>query len=54
MKIPTLDEYLNCCAENKLVPIIEFKEVTIDKVKEIIYKIKKYELEDETIIISTF
>lgn len=53
LKIPTLDEYLNCCAENKLVPIIEFKEVTIDKVKEIIYKIKKYELEDETIIIST-
>lgn len=35
------------------MPIIEFKEVTIDKVKEIIYKIKKYELEDETIIIST-
>ena len=53
VKIPTLDEYLNCCVENKLTPIIEFKVVNAEKVKEIVDKIKKYGLEDNTIIIST-
>lgn len=53
LKIPTLDEYLNCCVENKLTPIIEFKSVNVDNVKEIVDKIKKYELEHSTIIIST-
>ena len=40
LKIPTLDEYLNCCVVNKLVPVIEFKEVTVESVKGIIDKIK--------------
>ena len=53
LKIPTLDEYLNCCVVNKLVPVIEFKEVTVESVKGIIDKIKQYNLEDNTIIIST-
>ncbi len=53
LKIPTLDEYLNCCVENKLTPIIEFKAVNVENVKEIVDKIKKYGLEDNTIIIST-
>ena len=53
LKIPTLDEYLNCCVENKLTPIIEFKAVNVENVKEIVDKIKKYDLEDNTIIIST-
>ena len=52
LKIPTLDEYLKCCVENKLTPIIEFKVVNVEKVKEIVDKIKKYGLEDNTIIIS--
>ena len=54
LKIPTLDEYLKCCVENKLTPIIEFKVVNVENVKEIIEKIKKYDLEDKTIIISTY
>ena len=53
LKIPTLDEYLNCCVENKVTPVIEFKSVNVEKVKEIVDKIKKYGLEDNTIIIST-
>ena len=53
LKIPTLDEYLNCCVENKVTPVIEFKLVNVEKVKEIVDKIKKYGLEDNTIIIST-
>ena len=53
LKIPTLDEYLQCCMENKLTPIIEFKLVNVEKVKEIVDKIKKYGLEDNAIIIST-
>ena len=53
LKIPTLDEYLNCCVVNKLIPVIEFKEVTVESVKGIIDKIKQYNLEDNTIIIST-
>ena len=53
LKIPTLDEYLNCCVENKLTPIIEFKAVNVENVKEIVDKIKKYGLEHNTIIIST-
>ena len=53
LKIPTLDEYLNCCVENKLTPIIEFKAVNVKNVKDIVDKIKKYGLEDNTIIIST-
>lgn len=53
LRIPTLDEYLNCCAENKLTPVIEFKIVNVESVKEIVDKIKKYGLEDKTIIIST-
>ena len=39
--------------ENKLTPIIEFKLVNVEKVKEIVDKIKKYGLEDNAIIIST-
>ena len=54
LKIPTLDEYLKCCVENKLTPIIEFKVVNVENVKEIVEKIKKYDLEDKTIIISTY
>lgn len=53
LKIPTLDEYLNCCVENKVTPVIEFKVVNIENVKEIVDKIKKYGLEDKSIIIST-
>lgn len=53
LKIPTLDEYLNCCVENKVTPVIEFKLVNVEKVKEIVDKIKKYGLEDNTIIIAT-
>ena len=53
LKIPTLDEYLNCCLQNKLTPIIEFKAVNVENVKEIVDKIKKYGLEDNAIIIST-
>ena len=53
LKIPTLDEYLNCCVENKLTPVIEFKLVNVEKVKEIVDKIKKYGFEDNAIIIST-
>ena len=53
LKIPTLDEYLNCCVENKVTPVIEFKMINIENVKEIIDKIKKYGLEDKSIIIST-
>lgn len=53
LKIPTLDEYLNCCGENKVTPVIEFKSVNVEKVKEIVDKIKKYGLEDNAIIIST-
>lgn len=53
LKIPTLDEYLNCCVENKVTPVIEFKLVNVEKIKEIVDKIKKYGLEDNTIIIST-
>ncbi len=34
LKIPTLDEYLNCCVENKLTPVIEFKLVNVEKVKD--------------------
>lgn len=53
LKIPTLDEYLNCCVENKVTPVIEFKVVNIENVKEIVDKIKEYGLEDKSIIIST-
>lgn len=54
LKIPTLDEYLKCCSENNLVPVIEFKGVKVESVKEVVDKIKDYGLEDNTIIISTY
>lgn len=54
LKIPTLDEYLKCCKENDLVPVIEFKGVNIENVKDIVNKIKTYGLEDKCIIISTY
>ena len=53
LKIPTLDEYLICCKKNKLVPVIEFKDINVNNVKEVVDKIKGYGLEDESIIIST-
>lgn len=54
LKIPTLDEYLQCCRDNSVVPVIEFKVVNIENVKDIVNKIKDYELEDKCIIISTY
>ena len=53
LKIPTLDEYLQCCKDNNLVPVIEFKVVNVESVKSIVDKIKAYGLEDKSIIIST-
>lgn len=53
LKIPTFDEYLDCCRKNNLVPVIEFKQIKVESVEEIIKKIKLYELEDIAIIIST-
>ena len=53
LKIPTLDEYLICCKKNKLVPVIEFKDINVNNVKEVVDKIKGHGLEDESIIIST-
>lgn len=54
LKIPTLDEYLQCCRDNSLAPVIEFKVVNVENVKDIVDKIKGYELEEECIIISTY
>lgn len=54
LKIPTLDEYLKCCRENNLVPVIEFKSVNVENVKDIVNKIKSYGLEEKCIIISTY
>ena len=48
-----LREAFEFAAENKVTPVIEFKSVDVEKVKEIVDKIKKYGLEDNTIIIST-
>mgnify|MGYP002573999543 CR=1 FL=1 len=45
LKIPTLDEYLICCKKNKLVPVIEFKDINVNNVKEVVDKIKGYGLE---------
>lgn len=53
LNIPTFDEYLRCCKDNSLVPVIEFKFVNIENVKDIIDKVKLYELEEKCIIIST-
>lgn len=53
LKIPTLDEYLKCCSKNNLVPVIEFKGVKVESVKDVVDRIKSYGLEDRSIIIST-
>lgn len=54
LKIPTLDEYLQCCRDNSVVPVIEFKVVNVENVKDIVNKVKSYGLEENCIIISTY
>ena len=51
-KIPTLEEYLVVCKSLNIIPQIEIKNGSKEKLKEILDLLKKYELKENAIIIS--
>lgn len=51
-KIPTLEEYLVVCSDMKIIPQIEIKEGSKEKLSEILYLLEKYNLKEDAIIIS--
>ena len=51
-KIPTLEEYLVICKDMKIIPQIEIKNGSKEKLQEILDLLEKYELKENAIIIS--
>ena len=51
-KIPTLEEYLIVCKDMKIIPQIEIKNGSKEKLQEILDLLEKYELKENAIIIS--
>ena len=51
-KIPTLEEYLIICKDMKIIPQIEIKNGSKEKLQEILDLLQKYELKENAIIIS--
>ena len=51
-KIPTLEEYLVICKDTKIIPQIEIKNGSLEKLKEILGLLEEYGLKDDAIIIS--
>lgn len=51
--IPTFEEYIECCSERNLVPVIDLKKIDSKSIKKIVEVVKKNGLEEKTIIIST-
>ncbi len=51
-KIPTLEEYLVICKDMRIIPQIEIKNGSKEKLQEILDLLQKYELKENAIIIS--
>lgn len=51
-KIPTLEEYLVICSDMNIVPQIEIKNGSNEKLQEILDLLEKYDLKEDAIIIS--
>ena len=51
-KIPTLEEYLIICKDMRIIPQIEIKNGSKEKLQEILDLLEKYELKENAIIIS--
>ena len=51
-KIPTLEEYLIVCKDMKIIPQIEIKNGSKEKLQKILDLLEKYELKENAIIIS--
>lgn len=51
-RIPTLEEYLIICKDMKIIPQIEIKNGSKEKLQEILDLLEKYELKENAIIIS--
>ena len=51
-KIPTLEEYLIICRDMRIIPQIEIKNGSKEKLQEILDLLEKYELKENAIIIS--
>lgn len=51
-KIPTLEEYLVICRDMRIIPQIEIKNGSKEKLQEILDLLEKYELKENAIIIS--
>ncbi len=51
-KIPTLEEYLVICKDMKIIPQIEIKNGSKEKLQEILDLLQKYELKENAMIIS--
>lgn len=51
-KIPTLEEYLIICKDMKIIPQIEIKNGSKEKLQEILDLLEKYDLRENAIIIS--
>lgn len=51
-KIPTLEEYLVICRDMEIIPQIEIKNGSKEKLKEILDLLEKYDLKENAIIIS--
>lgn len=53
LKVPTFEEYLNCCIENKLYPIIEIKRAkSQEEYDSFMAIVRKYKIEKECVVIS--
>ena len=51
-RIPTLEEYLVVCSDMRIIPQIEIKEGSKEKLSEILDLLEKYNLKEDAIIIS--
>lgn len=51
-KIPTLEEYLVICKDMGIIPQIEIKSGSVEKIQEIVDLLDEYELKENAIIIS--
>lgn len=52
IKIPTLEEYLHLCTEEKIKPVIELKNLSKTSLKKFLNIINRFKLNDNVIIIS--
>ena len=52
LKVPTLEEFLICCKEHSLTPVIEVKNMKTESIQKFINIIKKFGLERNVVVIS--